>query len=101
MLKGGELLRRGEDDMDFRCIFGLEAKRIMREVHLGVCGSHQARPKIVGSSAGMVSIGLLFSRTESVLPKVSLIAKLMAQFIIYPPFLCGLSSSPSLLEVGV
>jgi ribonuclease HI len=46
VLKGGELLRRGEDGMDFRCIFGLEAKRIMREVHLGVCGSHQAGPKM-------------------------------------------------------
>ena len=46
VLKGGELLRRGEDDMDFRCIYGKEAKRIMREVHLGVCGSHQAGPKM-------------------------------------------------------
>lgn len=46
MLKGGELLQRGEDDMDFRCIYGLEAKRIMREVHLGICGSHQAGPKM-------------------------------------------------------
>lgn len=46
VLKGGELLRRGEDDMDFRCIYGLEAKRIMREVHLGICGSHQAGPKM-------------------------------------------------------
>lgn len=46
VLKGGELLRRGEDGVDFRCIFGLEAKRIMREVHLGICGSHQAGSKM-------------------------------------------------------
>ncbi|KAL6190245.1 hypothetical protein ACLB2K_036643 [Fragaria x ananassa] len=46
VLKGGELLRRGENGIDFLCVYGTEAKLIMREVHLGVCGSHQAGPKV-------------------------------------------------------
>ncbi|KAL6125927.1 hypothetical protein ACLB2K_073978 [Fragaria x ananassa] len=46
MLKGGELLKRGENGVDFLCVYGREAKQIMREVHLGVCGSHQAGPKM-------------------------------------------------------
>ncbi|KAL6214014.1 hypothetical protein ACLB2K_013452 [Fragaria x ananassa] len=40
VLKGGELLRKGENDIDFLCVYDTEAKRIMREVHLRVCGSH-------------------------------------------------------------
>nr|XP_011470513.1 PREDICTED: uncharacterized protein LOC105353233 [Fragaria vesca subsp. vesca] len=46
ILRNGELRRRGEDENDLRCVFGNEAKRIMREVHCGVCGSHQAGPKM-------------------------------------------------------
>ncbi|XP_004289360.1 PREDICTED: uncharacterized protein LOC101296525 [Fragaria vesca subsp. vesca] len=46
VLRNGELRRRGEDGNDFRCVYGNEAKRIMREVHCGVCGSHQAGPKM-------------------------------------------------------
>ncbi|KAL6222644.1 hypothetical protein ACLB2K_006036 [Fragaria x ananassa] len=46
VLKGGELLRRGENGVDFLCVYGCEAQRIIREVHLGICGSHQASPKM-------------------------------------------------------
>ncbi|XP_004292069.1 PREDICTED: uncharacterized protein LOC101313385 [Fragaria vesca subsp. vesca] len=46
VLRNGELRRRGEDGNDFRCVYGNKAKRIMREVHCGVCGSHQAGPKM-------------------------------------------------------
>ena len=46
VLRNGELRRRGEDGNDFRCVYGNEAKRLMREVHCGVCGSHQAGPKM-------------------------------------------------------
>ncbi|XP_004295240.1 PREDICTED: uncharacterized protein LOC101311949 [Fragaria vesca subsp. vesca] len=46
VLRNGELRRRGEDGNDFRCVYRNEAKRIMREVHCGVCGSHQAGPKM-------------------------------------------------------
>ncbi|XP_040369443.1 uncharacterized protein LOC121051299 [Rosa chinensis] len=45
-LRGNELRRRGEDGVDFRCVYGREAKRLMREVHMGICGSHQAGPKM-------------------------------------------------------
>ncbi|XP_062020894.1 uncharacterized protein LOC133737331 [Rosa rugosa] len=37
-LRGDELRRRGEDGMDFRCVYGSEAKRLMREVHTGMEG---------------------------------------------------------------
>ena len=40
------LLLRGEDGNDFHCVYGNEAKRLMPEVHSGVCGSHQAGPKM-------------------------------------------------------
>ncbi|XP_004306016.1 PREDICTED: uncharacterized protein LOC101304797 [Fragaria vesca subsp. vesca] len=46
VLRNGELRRRGKDGNDFRCVYGNEAKRVMREVHCGVCGSHQAGPKM-------------------------------------------------------
>ncbi|XP_024199795.1 uncharacterized protein LOC112202995 [Rosa chinensis] len=45
-LRGDELRRRGEDGIDFRCVYGREAKRLMREVHTGICGAHQAGPKM-------------------------------------------------------
>ncbi|XP_040361811.1 uncharacterized protein LOC121049215 [Rosa chinensis] len=45
-LRGDELRRRGEDGIDFRCVYGREAKRLLREVHTGICGSHQAGPKM-------------------------------------------------------
>ncbi|XP_024196051.1 uncharacterized protein LOC112199236 [Rosa chinensis] len=45
-LQGDELRRRGEDGIDFRCVYGHEAKRLMREAHAGVCGAHQAGPKM-------------------------------------------------------
>ncbi|XP_024200674.1 uncharacterized protein LOC112204019 [Rosa chinensis] len=45
-LRGDELRRREEDDIDFRCVYGCEAKRLMREVHTGICGTHQAGPKM-------------------------------------------------------
>ncbi|XP_024156147.1 uncharacterized protein LOC112164144 [Rosa chinensis] len=45
-LRGDELRRRGEDGIDFRCVYGREAKILMREVHTGICGSHQAGPKM-------------------------------------------------------
>ncbi|XP_024195876.1 uncharacterized protein LOC112199042 [Rosa chinensis] len=43
-LRGDELRRRGEDSVDFRCVYGHEAKQLMREVHSGICGAHQAEP---------------------------------------------------------
>ncbi|KAL6181778.1 hypothetical protein ACLB2K_048427 [Fragaria x ananassa] len=46
VLKSGELLRKGENGIDFLCVYGREAKRIMCEVHLGVCASYQAGPKM-------------------------------------------------------
>ncbi|XP_050385240.1 uncharacterized protein LOC126801817 [Argentina anserina] len=46
VLRGGELLRRVEDGLFLRCIYGAEAKRCLREVHCGTCGSHQAGPKM-------------------------------------------------------
>ncbi|KAM5551438.1 hypothetical protein ABKV19_026329, partial [Rosa sericea] len=45
-LRGDELRRRGEDSVDFRCVYGREAKQLMREVHSGICGAHQAGPKM-------------------------------------------------------
>ncbi|XP_024164584.1 uncharacterized protein LOC112171668 [Rosa chinensis] len=45
-LRGDELRRRGEDGIDFRCVYGREAKRLMRKVHTGICGAHQAGPKM-------------------------------------------------------
>ncbi|XP_024155782.1 uncharacterized protein LOC112163742 [Rosa chinensis] len=45
-LRDDELRRRGEDGIDFRCVYGHEAKRLMREAHTGVCGAHQAGPKM-------------------------------------------------------
>ncbi|XP_024200480.1 uncharacterized protein LOC112203790 [Rosa chinensis] len=45
-LRGNELRRRGEDGIDFRCVYGCEAKQLMREVHSGICGAHQAGPKM-------------------------------------------------------
>ncbi|XP_050374687.1 uncharacterized protein LOC126792269 [Argentina anserina] len=46
VLRGDELLRRAEDGLYLRCIYGAEAKRWLREVHCGNCGSHQAGPKM-------------------------------------------------------
>ncbi|XP_050374698.1 uncharacterized protein LOC126792283 [Argentina anserina] len=46
VLRGGELLRRAEDGLYLRCIYGGEAKRCLREVHCGNCGSHKAGPKM-------------------------------------------------------
>ncbi|XP_024179271.1 uncharacterized protein LOC112185255 [Rosa chinensis] len=45
-LRGDELRRHGEDGIDFRCVYGREAKRLMREIHTGICGAHQAVPKM-------------------------------------------------------
>ncbi|XP_024171546.1 uncharacterized protein LOC112177487 [Rosa chinensis] len=45
-LRGDELRRRGEDDIDFRCVYGCEVKRLMGEAHTGICGAHQAGPKM-------------------------------------------------------
>ncbi|XP_061990859.1 uncharacterized protein LOC133709212 [Rosa rugosa] len=45
-LRNDELLQRGEDGVDFKCVYGREAKCLMREAHAGVCGAHQAGPKI-------------------------------------------------------
>ncbi|XP_062028318.1 uncharacterized protein LOC133744193 [Rosa rugosa] len=45
-LRGDELRRRGKDSVDFRCVYGREAKQLMREVHSGICGAHQAGPKM-------------------------------------------------------
>ncbi|XP_024172220.1 uncharacterized protein LOC112178292 [Rosa chinensis] len=45
-LRGDELRRRGEDGIDFRCVYGREAKRLMCEVHTRICGAHQAAPKM-------------------------------------------------------
>ncbi|XP_050365536.1 uncharacterized protein LOC126784081 [Argentina anserina] len=46
VLRGGELLRRAEDGLYLRCIYGAEAKRCLREVNCGNCGSHQAGLKM-------------------------------------------------------
>ncbi|XP_024172032.1 uncharacterized protein LOC112178048 [Rosa chinensis] len=45
-LRSDELRRRGEDGMDFRCVYGIEEKRLMWETHSDVCGAHQAGPKM-------------------------------------------------------
>ncbi|XP_024164374.1 protein NYNRIN-like [Rosa chinensis] len=45
-LRGDELRRRSEDGIDFRCVYGHEAKQLMHEVHSGICGAHQAGPKM-------------------------------------------------------
>ncbi|XP_024186911.1 uncharacterized protein LOC112191741 [Rosa chinensis] len=45
-LRDDELRRRREDGIDFRCVYGHEAKRLMLEAHPGVCGAHQAGPKM-------------------------------------------------------
>ncbi|KAM5566316.1 hypothetical protein ABKV19_014818, partial [Rosa sericea] len=45
-LRGDELRRRGEDSVDFRCVYGREAKQLIGEVHSGICGAHQAGPKM-------------------------------------------------------
>ncbi|XP_062003261.1 uncharacterized protein LOC133720801 [Rosa rugosa] len=45
-LRNDELRRRGEDGLDFRCVYGSEAKRLIRETHSGICGAHQAGPKM-------------------------------------------------------
>ncbi|XP_040369471.1 uncharacterized protein LOC121051315 [Rosa chinensis] len=45
-LKGDELRQRGEDDIDFRCVYGREAKRLMSEAHTGICRAHQEGPKM-------------------------------------------------------
>ncbi|XP_024172153.1 uncharacterized protein LOC112178195 [Rosa chinensis] len=47
-LRHDELRRRVEDGLDFRCVYGSEAKPLMRETHFGICGSHQAGPKMFG-----------------------------------------------------
>ncbi|XP_050379595.1 uncharacterized protein LOC126796923 [Argentina anserina] len=46
VLRGNEVLRRAEDGVYLRCIYGAEAKRCLQEVHCGNCGSHQAGPKM-------------------------------------------------------
>ncbi|XP_040364382.1 uncharacterized protein LOC121049957 [Rosa chinensis] len=45
-LRGDKLRRREEDGIDFRCVYGRKAKRLMREAHTGICGAHQAGPKM-------------------------------------------------------
>ncbi|XP_024196774.1 uncharacterized protein LOC112200008 [Rosa chinensis] len=45
-LRGDELRRRGEDNVDFRCVYGQKAKQLISEVHSGICGAHQAGPKM-------------------------------------------------------
>ncbi|XP_040369535.1 uncharacterized protein LOC121051338 [Rosa chinensis] len=35
-LRGDELRRCGEDGIDFRCVYGHEAKRLMRKAHIGI-----------------------------------------------------------------
>ena len=97
ILKGGELLRRGEEGVDLRCIYGKEAKRLLREVHLGVCGSHQAGPKI-SSFAVMVSSGYLFLKIASVLLRVVSSVRLMDQPSMFQIFSCNLLLSLGLAE---
>ncbi|KAL6211576.1 hypothetical protein ACLB2K_016800 [Fragaria x ananassa] len=41
VLRNSELRQRDENGNDFRCVYDNEAKRLMHEVHCGVCGSHQ------------------------------------------------------------
>ncbi|XP_024171496.1 uncharacterized protein LOC112177440 [Rosa chinensis] len=45
-LRNNELRRRGEDGVDFRCVYGSEVKQLMREAHSSICGAHQAGPKM-------------------------------------------------------
>lgn len=42
----GVLYRRGADGILLRCLSRLEADRVMAEVHEGICGAHQAGPKM-------------------------------------------------------
>ncbi|KAL6175171.1 hypothetical protein ACLB2K_051814 [Fragaria x ananassa] len=48
VLKSGELLRRGENGVDFLCVYDTKAKRIMREVHLRLHGRGKWFPKWEG-----------------------------------------------------
>ncbi|KAF8364967.1 hypothetical protein HHK36_031419 (mitochondrion) [Tetracentron sinense] len=42
----GVLYRRGADGILLRCLSRPEADRVMAEVHEGICGAHQAGPKM-------------------------------------------------------
>jgi ribonuclease HI len=43
---GSTLYRRSYDQLWLRCVSGPEAKRVMKEIHSGLCGAHQSGPKM-------------------------------------------------------
>ncbi|XP_024190469.1 uncharacterized protein LOC112194462 [Rosa chinensis] len=99
-LRADELRRRGEDGIDFRCVFGRDAKRLMREAHVGICGTHQAGPKMrwLIRRHGYYWPNIL--KTISRSRKAIRIASLMDQFSIFPIFPCNLLLNLGLREDG-
>jgi Integrase zinc binding domain len=43
---GNTLYRRSYDQLWLRCVSGPEAKQVMKEIHYGLYGAHQSRPKM-------------------------------------------------------
>ncbi|XP_043700029.1 uncharacterized protein LOC122650699 [Telopea speciosissima] len=46
VLIGEDLYKKGKDDLLLKCVSLNEAMLVMAEVHEGICGAHQAGPKI-------------------------------------------------------
>ncbi|KAL6222115.1 hypothetical protein ACLB2K_005507 [Fragaria x ananassa] len=69
VLKGCELLRRGENVVDFLCVYGHEAKRIMPRFTWASVDHIRLVLRCAGLFAGMVFIGLLSLKIASVLQK--------------------------------
>ena len=46
MLVDDELFKRSQDGLLIKCVNGTEVKKIMHEVHEGICRVHKSGPKM-------------------------------------------------------
>ena len=47
MLVDEELYKRCQESLLLKCVSDIEAKRIMQEVHEGICRAHKLGPKMI------------------------------------------------------
>ncbi|XP_012480778.1 uncharacterized protein LOC105795638 [Gossypium raimondii] len=62
VLDGEILYKRGKDQVLLRCVDAVEAKKILEEIHEGICGTHSS-----GTSTGATPFSLVYGM-EAVLP---------------------------------
>ena len=47
MLVNDELFKRSQEGLLLKCVNDIEVRKIMHEVHEGICGAHKLGPKMI------------------------------------------------------